>query len=120
MELWEDKSPIRTIIKEKYREAGIFNWTNDRVGKLCQKMRCSIYELCALCGVFSKRGIRKLWEEGGKGADSEPWPAYLTVQFAQLENFVHERTFISAQPPAPNEAMAARLLIRDTRRRRPK
>lgn len=107
MDIWEDESPTCALIRQFYREQGIEKWSNDRVGRLCQKIRCSIYELCALAGVSNRSHARKFWQQ-------EKWPASVTLHFAQLENFIHQRTFGTKQPPAPSEVMSAVLLARES------
>ncbi len=107
LNIWSgDDSARVSLIKGFHREFGLKKWGNDQVGRLCRKMRCTIYALCALAGVYSKGRVDTLWKQSAKKGGG-PWPSEITLHFERLDSFIDERIFSTPRIPDCGTAMAA-------------
>lgn len=103
-DLWERESPQTTLIRHSYENRGIQKWNNERIARLSRLIGCDPYELCAIAGVFSKNRIRSLWRK------RQVWPPEIALHFANLEAFIYQVKFHSAQPPTAQQVETAKLI----------
>lgn len=77
-----------------------------RVGRICQTLRCTIYELCAMSGLFNRSRIKQIQEK------RKFWPTELALHFYRLESYYLERKLGNPTLPDPGQREAARILHR--------
>lgn len=85
------------LIRAHYKLAGLFDWKNERVARLCDQIRCTPYELCAAAGCFES-GLVKKWVRANK------WPVYMTIPFSQLEQQINRFKFRFERRDGPSAA----------------
>lgn len=79
---------------------GLDRWTNERVLKCAANVKCSVKELCFLCGLVNAKSVESLQRKN-------KWPMYLTLQFNKLERFA-----IGARSPDFQDIAVVKFLSR--------
>lgn len=80
------------LVQEHYRQIGIeAGWSNERVGRLCVLLNCTMHELGALVGLSF--GLTSSYERQNK------WPPPIALHFALLENWYWSVIKKSPRPP---------------------
>lgn len=101
-------APAIGLIRQRYREAGLFNWDNKRVKLLCTQIKCTPQELCATAGFFDINRVATMMKR------ATCWPVYLTIHFARLEHQIHRAKFIFEKKagPGPEDIEMAKLIAK--------
>ena len=78
--LWEGDSPWVETIRYEFERLHLDDWNNARVFKTAELLHCTIFELCAIAGLFDRDEVAKLIKKNR-------WPTTLTVQWNKLVRF---------------------------------
>lgn len=95
-DIWNENSPLVTIIGQRYERAGLHTWNNARVSALARALQKTIWVLCAEAGfwrimydvrhdlfrvVIDRPLIRKTWK-------ANHWPVWAALHFDRFERYV--------------------------------
>ena len=105
----EGDSPAIKLTRIRYKQAGLFDWDNNRVATVCRQIKCTPYELCAIAGCFTPTSVKACLKHNR-------WPVTLTIHFRRIEDQIHRLKFMEepAVGPGPEDIEMSKLIFRGT------
>lgn len=83
--MWGDDgdSPRVELFRLAHERAGIHEWNNDRVARLCRLLKCTPYELAAAAGVYDRGYVDRM-------RDGDAWPPPIALHFDRFEKTANQ------------------------------